>query len=319
MNKPMIKATLTEKFGFSIIELLIATMLALLLVSAILNVTLQGSRLSQQLRLRNEILETGRYLINSMDDQISHAGYYGPVDSAKIRGSVKADLCSVIGTDAIRNILNFPVDGLDNVPANYKVCRGERALPNSDVLVIRHAERTPMAVGQSLIGTQHYIQALGDRYIIDRGANAVAFSLRKKDSAIVVPIRSWLQTIYYVSENNVLKRRRLLRGKYSPSEPLAEGVDDFQIMYGVARPSNSQNIAQGRNVDFVSLPATVSEWKNIVAIKYYFLLSSTESYNPLVGNKSYSYADKSAITFNDNKKRRLFSGYSRLRNNVPAQ
>jgi type IV pilus assembly protein PilW len=190
MNKPMLKATLTEKFGFSIIELLIATMLALLLVSAILNVTLQGSRLSQQLRLRNEILETGRYLINSMDDQISHAGYYGPVDSAKIRGSVKADLCSVIGTDAIRNILNFPVDGLDNVPANYKVCRGERVLPNSDVLVIRHAERTPMAVGQSLIGTQHYIQALGDRYIIDRGANAVAFSLRKKDSAIVVPIRS---------------------------------------------------------------------------------------------------------------------------------
>lgn len=315
----MIKAASADAFGFSIIELLIATMLALLLVTAILNVTLQGSRLSQQLRLRNEILENGRYLINSMDDEISHAGYYGPLDLAKIRGSVKADLCSGIGTDAIRNTLNFPVDGLDNVPANYRVCRSERALPKSDVLVIRHAEKTPMAVGQSLIGTQHYIQALGDQYIIDRGANAVAFSLRQKDSAIVAPIRSWQQAIYYVSENNVLKRRRLLRGKYSPSEPLAEGVDDFQIMYGIARPDNSRNVAQGRSVDFVSLPATIDDWKNIVAIKYYFLLSSTETYNPLVSNRSYRYADKLAISFNDNKKRRLFSGYTRLRNNVPKQ
>ena len=315
----MIKAASADAFGFSIIELLIATMLALLLVTAILNVTLQGSRLSQQLRLRNEILENGRYLINSMDDEISHAGYYGPVDLAKISGSVKADLCSGIDTDAIGNTLNFPVDGLDNVPANYRVCRGERVLPKSDVLVIRHAKKTPMTVGQSLIGTQHYIQALGDQYIIDRGVNAVAFSLRQKDSAIVAPIRSWQQAIYYVSENNVLKRRRLLRGKYSPSEPLAEGVDDFQIMYGIVRLNNSRNVAQGLSVDFVSLPATVSEWKNVVAIKYYFLLSSTEAYNPLVSNKSYRYADKSAITFNDNKKRRLFSGYTRLRNNVPKQ
>ena len=315
----MIKAASADAFGFSIIELLIATMLALLLVTAILNVTLQGSRLSQQLRLRNEILENGRYLINSMDDEISHAGYYGPVDLAKISGSVKADLCSGIDTDAIGNTLNFPVDGLDNVPANYRVCRGERVLPKSDVLVIRHAKKTPMTVGQSLIGTQHYIQALGDQYIIDRGVNAVAFSLRQKDSAIVAPIRSWQQAIYYVSENNVLKRRRLLRGKYSPSEPLAEGVDDFQIMYGIVRPNNSRNVSQGLSVDFVSLPATVSEWKNVVAIKYYFLLSSTEAYNPLVSNKSYRYADKSAITFNDNKKRRLFSGYTRLRNNVPKQ
>ena len=315
----MIKAASADAFGFSIIELLIATMLALLLVTAILNVTLQGSRLSQQLRLRNEILENGRYLINSMDDEISHAGYYGPLDLAKISGSVKADLCSGIDTDAIGNTLNFPVDGLDNVPANYRVCRGERVLPKSDVLVIRHAKKTPITVGQSLIGTQHYIQALGDQYIIDRGVNAVAFSLRQKDSGIVAPIRSWQQAIYYVSENNVLKRRRLLRGKYSPSEPLAEGVDDFQIMYGIARPDNSRNVAQGRSVDFVSLPATIDDWKNIVAIKYYFLLSSTETYNPLVSNRSYRYADKLAISFNDNKKRRLFSGYTRLRNNVPKQ
>ena len=315
----MIKAASADAFGFSIIELLIATMLALLLVTAILNVTLQGSRLSQQLRLRNEILENGRYLINSMDDEISHAGYYGPLDLAKISGSVKADLCSGMGTDAIRNTLIFPVDGLDNVPANYRVCRGERVLPKSDVLVIRHAKKTPITVGQSLIGTQHYIQALGDQYIIDRGVNAVAFSLRQKDSGIVAPIRSWQQAIYYVSENNVLKRRRLLRGKYSPSEPLAEGVDDFQIMYGIARPDNSRNVAQGRSVDFVSLPATIDDWKNIVAIKYYFLLSSTETYNPLVSNRSYRYADKLAISFNDNKKRRLFSGYTRLRNNVPKQ
>ena len=315
----MKKAILRDVFGFSIIELLIATMLALLLVTAILNVTLQGSRLSQQLRLRSELLETGRYLINSMDYEISHAGYYGPLDLAKITGSVRADLCSGIDTSAIQNTLNFPVDGLDNLALNDKVCNGDRALLGSDVLLIRHADKTPMTPDQPLIGKQHYIQALGDQYIIDRGANAAAFSLKQKDNSTLAEIRPWQQAIYYVSKNHVLKRRRLLGGKYSPSEPLAEGVDDFQIMYGIARPTGNRGATSGQAVDFVSLPATVDEWRNIVAIKYYFLLSSTENFTALVGDKIYHYGDKSAVTFDDNKKRSLFSGYTRLRNNVPNQ
>lgn len=315
----MTKAISAGQFGLSIIELLIATMLALLLVTAILKVTLQGSGLSQQLRLRNEILETGRYLINSMDDEISHAGYYGPFDLAKVRGSVKANLCTGIDADAIRKTLKFPVDGLDNVPANYKVCNGERTLSGSDVLLIRYAGKTAITSGQPLIAKQFYIQALGDQYIIDKGVNVGVFSLRQKENTIEAKIRPWQQTIYYVSDNHVLKRRRLLSGKYSSSEPLAEGVDDFQIMYGIARPTSNRRATSGQTVDFVSLPATVDEWSNIVAIKYYFLLSSSENFSALVGHKIYSYGDKSAIAFDDNKKRSLFYGYTRLRNNVPNQ
>lgn len=315
----MIKSAPIDVLGFSIIELLLAIALALLLITATISVTMQGARLSQQLRLRNEVFEAGRYVINRMDDAISHAGFYGQLDVADTTSTVKADLCTGITTNAIRNTLNFPLDGLDNVAVNHNICNAERVLAESDILLIRHADRVPVDVSQPLIAAQHYIQALGDRYIVDMGANVAAFSLRQKDNTTVAQIRKWRQTIYYVSENNVFKRRRLIRGVYSASEPLAEGVDDFQIMYGIARPNNTGDITQGQIVDFVSLPASVDDWKNIVAIKYYLLMSSSENSRVLLTNKSYSYGDKSAVTFNDNKKRRLFFGYTRLRNSVAGR
>lgn len=315
----MIKSAPMNILGFSIIELLLATALALLLITATINVTMQGTRLSQQLRLRNEIFEAGRYVINRMDDAISHAGFYGQLDLARTTSTVKADLCNGITTNAIRNTLNFPLDGLDNVSATHTVCNAERALAGSDILLIRHADRVSADVSKPLIAAQHYIQALGNRYIVDIGDNAAAFSLRQKDSTAVAHIRVWHQAIYYVNENNVFKRRRLLRGVYSASEPLAEGVDDFQIMYGIARSNNTGVIGQGQSIDFVSLPGSVDDWENIVAIKYYLLMSSSENSGVLLNNKSYSYGDKSAVTFDDNKKRRLFFGYTRLRNNVAGR
>ena len=315
----MIKSAAMNILGFSIIELLLATALALLLITATINVTMQGTRLSQQLRLRNEIFETGRYVINRMDDAISHAGFYGQLDLARTTSTVKADLCNGITTNAIRNTLNFPLDGLDNVSVNHTVCNAERALAGSDILLIRHADRVSADVSKELIDEQHYIQALGDRYIVDIGDNVAAFSLRQKDNKTMAKIRAWQQVIYYVSENNVFKRRRLIRGVYSASEPLAEGVDDFQIMYGIARLNNTSDITQGQIVDFVSLPASVDDWENIVAIKYYLLMSSSENSRALLTNKSYSYGDKSSVTFADNKKRRLFFGYTRLRNNVAGR
>ena len=315
----MIRSAPIDVLGFSITELLLATALALLLITATISVTMQGTRLSQQLRLRNEVFEAGRYVINRMDDAISHAGFYGQLDLADTTSTVKADLCTGITTNAIRNTLNFPLDGLDNVAVNHNICNAERVLAESDILLIRHADRVPLDVSQPLTAAQHYIQALGDRYIVDTGANAAAFSLRQKDNKTMAKIRAWQQVIYYVSENNVFKRRRLIRGVYSASEPLAEGVDDFQIMYGIARLNNTSDITQGQIVDFVSLPASVDDWKNIVAIKYYLLMSSSENSRVLLTNKSYSYGDKSAVTFNDNKKRRLFFGYTRLRNTVTAR
>jgi hypothetical protein len=64
----------------------------------------------------------------------------------------------------------------------------------------------------------------------------------------------------------------------------------------------------------VELPASASEWEDVVSVKVFLLLSSTSNAPRLADGKTYSYADKAGITFSDSKKRRLFSAVARLTN-----
>ena len=58
-----------DKTGFSMVELLIAVALAVLLSTGIIGAALHGTNLSRQLRLGNEVLEAGRYLVSTIDGQ----------------------------------------------------------------------------------------------------------------------------------------------------------------------------------------------------------------------------------------------------------
>ncbi|MGB0450246.1 MAG: PilW family protein, partial [Porticoccaceae bacterium] len=53
---------------------------------------------------------------------------------------------------------------------------------------------------------------------------------------------------------------------------------------------------------------------DVVSVKIFLVLSSTNPAPGLNDAKTYSYADKAGITFADSKKRRLFSSVARLTN-----
>lgn len=296
------------------VELLIAVALALVLSTGIISAALQGTNLSRQLRLGNEVLEAGRYLVSTIDHEISLAGFYGPLDLV-IQGQLpKPDICTADGA-----VMQYPVDGLNNVTEGYRLCGGEALLANTDSLLIRRAAIPALVSGSPLISEQYYIQVQGNQYIRAIGADAAAFSLRQRDGITASPIRVWSQSLYYVSADHVLKRRRVIKGRYSKSEPLAEGVDDLQILYGIDRSGDGVVGGQGARPAFVSTPQNADEWQNIVAIKYYLLLSSNENGSAMAHQAAYSYADKTDISFNDHKKRKLFYGFSRLRNTAPTR
>lgn len=305
---------MNNRMGFSIVELLIAVALALLLSTGIISAAVQGTNLSRQLRLGNEVLESGRYLVSTIDREISLAGFYGPLDLAMQEQLAKPDICTADGAG-----MQYPVDGFNNVAQGYRLCGGEALLANTDSLLIRRAAIPALVPGSPLISKQHYIQVQGNQYIRATGADAEAFSLLQRDGITASPIRVWSQSLYYVSADHVLKRRRFIKGRYSNSEPLAEGVDDLQILYGIDRSGDGVANGQGARPAFVSAPQNADEWQNIVAIKYYLLLSSNESGSAMTDQTIYSYADKTDISFNDHKKRKLFYGFSRLRNTIPVR
>lgn len=298
-----------QQLGFSMVELLIAVALGIVLSWAILDVTLNSSRTARELELTSEMVENGRYLTKLLGSELQLAGFYGRLENY-IDDTVTAqpDPCSGLSSTNLRNGMNYPLFGLDGVAAGTTTCNGDVLLTGSDALLIRRADTTSVNSTAGLVAARHYLQETITAAVLDLGINSSSFNLLEKDGTTVAAIREYHQDIYFVGSDNVFNRLSLINGAYTV-EPLVEGIDDFQLVYGIDR--SGDGVA---NAAFVELPASASEWENVVSVKIFLLLSSTSNAPGLADGKTYSYADRVGITFSDSKKRRLFSGVARLTN-----
>ena len=298
-----------QQLGFSMVELLIAVALGIVLPWAILDVTLNSSRTARELELTSEMVENGRYLTKLLGSELQLAGFYGRLENY-IDDTVTAqpDPCSGLSSTNLRNGMNYPLFGLDGVAAGTTTCNGDVLLTGSDALLIRRADTTSVNSTAGLVAARHYLQETITAAVLDLGINSSSFNLLEKDGTTVAAIREYHQDIYFVGSDNVFNRLSLINGAYTV-EPLVEGIDDFQLVYGIDR--SGDGVA---NAAFVELPASASEWEDVVSVKIFLLLSSTSNAPGLADGKTYSYADRVGITFSDSKKRRLFSGVARLTN-----
>lgn len=301
-----------HQLGFSMVELLIAVALGILLSWAILDVTLTSTRTAREVELTSETVENGRYLSQLLKNEIRLAGFYGRLENYNSGAVAQPDACIDLASADLINGMTFPLFGLDGVAAGFTTCNGDTLLTGSDALLIRRAD-TDFVATTALDADQHYLQATIKSMVLDTGANNTNFSLLEKDGVTVAPIREYHQDIYYVDDENIFKRLRLVNGAYTP-EPMVEGVDDFQLVYGIDRSGDGIANADGANTAFVELPASAEEWEDVVSVKIFLILSSTSSAPSLNDAKTYSYADKAGVTFADSKKRRLFSSVARLTN-----
>ncbi len=295
------------------VELLIAVALGILFSWAILDVTLTSTRTNREVELTSEMVENGRYLSHLLKSEIRLAGFYGRLESYSSGAVAQPDACVDLASADLINGMTFPLFGLDGVAASSTTCSGDTMLTGSDTLLIRRADTNFVITTAGLSANQHYLQGTIDAMVLDIGTNKASFNLLEKDGVTLAPIREYHQDIYYIDDSNVFKRSRLVNGAYTP-EPLIEGVDDFQVVYGIDRSGDGIPNADGANAAFIELPATATEWENVVSVKVFLVLSSTNSAPGANDPKTYAYADKAGITFSDSKKRHLFSSVARLTN-----
>ena len=278
--------------GFTLIELMISLALGIAISWVVLNVSLNVMRSNQDILATGDVIEKGVYLGYLLKREIKHAGFYGRITSGKviIPDSPQTDWCTTTPT---KRHLTTPVFGLNN---ETSLCGNSDLLADSDILMIRRASTT---VASSLVAAQHYIQSNFDDVILETGA-AANFTLTEMDGITSAPIYEFYQDVYYVDSDNNFKRRRLVNGAIV-DEPLIEGVDDFQLEYGI--DTDADNIAD----TFTTTPANTnySDWQNVKTVTVSLLISGETVSQP--DAKKYQYADKLNVTFNDKKKRRLFS------------
>lgn len=299
--------------GYSLIELMVAACLGLIIISAIQSMSSRTLEVLGEIKASSEVLENGQYLSGLLNDEIGMAGFYGDLNHPFTTSSAPPHVCQIMNKQQVAQAMSYPIAGEDNVASGYKLCSTETLLPGTDIIVVRRASVNQKNPRYRLKSKEIYIQGTWaePNPIIEYGRNSAAFKLTKGIER--VPVRAWQQTVYYVSKDNVFKRRRFLKGQYSKSEPLVDGVQDFQVEYAVS----SSEGTPACNVIFLTPPLTDEQWGKVVAIRFHVLARS-----PWRGlnhkGKLFNYASKTYKVESDGYYQ-LFTALAPIMNKLPSR
>ena len=255
--------------GFSLVELMVALALGLLIMTAMLGMFVDMSRINREMARTNSQIENARFALQFLHGDIVHGGYWGgfvpafdDFSLADVPTDVPASLpdpCLAHSTpwsaayiDSLIGIavqsFDAPPDGCTSVVANVQ--------PETDVLVVRHAGTcVPGAVGcEADVAGKLYFQASfcelenTTRYLLGTSG----FGLHGRTCVAGTPLggslapkRRFVSNIYYIRNFSLnpgdgiptLVRSEFdLSGKtlaHQPAVALIEGIQGFRVELGI--------------------------------------------------------------------------------------
>lgn len=228
--------TMRRDYGFSLVELMIASAIGLLLLSGLTMIFVNSSEASREQRKTSQQIENGRYAIDLLSQDLRLAGFYGHIyDMVSITASASpTDPCLKASGDRAEMLkgLRYPVHGYagtidgttptsdadPNVATTTCAALTAANLKNgSDVLVIRRADTNALAVGDIAATDVFYIQSSAIQAEIQLGAGAAIAAGKKADGTTAAvlyltngaatppaaPIRRYHVRVYFVAPCSV--------------------------------------------------------------------------------------------------------------------
>ena len=166
--------------GFSIVELMTAITIGLLILAGLSSVFVNSSNANRELRNTSEQIESGRYAIELMSQDIRHAGFYGELSVLPAVPAAEPDPCALPTAGAVSDTVNFalalPLQRINPaaIPAG---CSGfltvDNLQPGSDIVVVRRADTTALPVTctttAAVTAGTYYVQSTADAAEIQIG------------------------------------------------------------------------------------------------------------------------------------------------------
>ena len=288
------------------IELLIALVLGLFLMTALIEILISGKASYISANHLSRLQESGRIATNMVDSDLKRAGYQGGnSDVPSIGGSagqVAATVSCPNGNSNWGRMINEGVFGLDDTNAGY-ACIPNASYLRGDVLVVRYA--SPWIPG-AFVGTQLYLRSsLFDGKLFAGVDQALAANVVLDQPQSVHDL---VAHAYYIGNSG-----RTCTGQPVPSlfrvrldtlsQPLVEellpGVENFQVQYGVG----------GQYFDADAVP----DWSQVVTVRYWLLIHSECIEDGFTDGRTYTLGDQ-VYTPNDSFRRQMYSSVVMLRN-----
>lgn len=218
--------------GFSLIELMVALAISMILMAALTSIFVQSVNTREKIDRDGQKIETARYSLDTLSEDIRLAGYYGSY-SPPITGSTPADWkyvdpCDTTGGNPLPgwNATTSPVQvpfpifvyeahDTGSLPTALMDCL-DHYRPDTDVLVIRRASTNAVtAGGTSYAANDTYLQvsSCGDGTVDPQPfyamatASATDFNLHTLGCTATTPgtnalVRKLSMRIYFISTCN---------------------------------------------------------------------------------------------------------------------
>jgi type IV pilus assembly protein PilW len=326
--------------GFSLIELMIGMLLALLLAAVIVTVFSRASRTSTVTQTINEIQEQGRVALDMLQQDVRLAGYIG-CNSNRLLNS--GGLENVIATPAgFLNDIELYIFGHEGTGAAFDPAATDglssadpAPLTGSDAITVRVPAAAPVSLSGTMASGTDAIPLfstagfeVGQRAVVGDCAQSTAFvvtgltgGLEHDDAgglnadddlgrafgpdAMVAP---YTTLTYYVAENGVGTNRSLYRrvGDAALSEEVAEGVEDFQLQYGLDTDGDIF-------ADLFVAADDVADWSEVVSVRASLLMRSKLE-RAAQSPQTYDFNGVPDIAATDDRLRRPFNVTIQLRN-----
>ena len=257
--------------GFSIVELMVALAIGSLLLVALATLFINTSLARTEVDRASRQIESGRYAMQILSDEIRHAGYYGPlINPPTNTASITSlpDPCSTTLSD-IQNNAFLPLQGYAGAASASAIDTGKLACitsaagykPNTAVLVVRRADTTIATAPGSPTPGAFNIQVSGCAgdpvaYILNTDG-AGPYTLHSNGAPGCTPITSapvatlspFYTRIYYISTCSgtdcsatgadtvpTLKRIDIRPSTAVPPTvitPIVDGIENLQFDYGI--------------------------------------------------------------------------------------
>lgn len=291
--------------GLSLVELMISITLGLLVLSGVLTAFFNTSSARNEVERTSRQIENGRYAVDLVGTDLRLAGFFGEFNAglAAAPAALPADACSLSATDW-NAWLPFHVLGFDAAGFTSTNCTLANFKPGTDVLVVRRARTCAAGVGgcQAAVPGMPYIQA---SLCADEAAShrlglegSTTFDLKKKDCATVAEKRQYLTRIYFVSTDNgdgealPTLTRLELTGSGWIALPLVEGIEEFNIEYGIdTNGDGAPDVYAANPSDYpkgaCAGACPVSNWMNVVTARFHVLARNLDPSPKYLDAKTY--------------------------------
>jgi type IV pilus assembly protein PilW len=270
--------------GFTLIELMVAMVLALLVLGAVAAVYAGTSGTRSEVERAGRLADNAHYTVTVLTEEFQHAGFFAELVPTGVAWQVPDPCATTLATQGWSvTPFQMPVPIAGVAPNGVApACLANRKA-ETPIAVMRRVSSAPTPPAQATVGG--YLQVSKCR--VDPVGFVVSnvpddFTLHDMDCTTVADVRQLVVRSYFITTCDVcgndsiptLKRAEWIGGEIVVT-PIAEGIENLQLEYGFDADGDGKPDKYLVAPD-AALGAGYGEWANVVAVRMWALVRSPD-------------------------------------------